>query len=85
VVKQFGDRADLVSQLPKIELTEPVTRYFDLVQQAVGLNRQLAIQWAELFTSFSGSVREQAEKVGGIVTDQVDSVADLAVAPGEEG
>src|SRR3954465_6393045 len=77
-IKQFTERADLVSQLPTIDLTEPVTRYFDFVQQAVDLNRQLATQWAELLSSFAGNLREQAEKVGSIMTDQVDSVADLA-------
>jgi hypothetical protein len=77
-VKLFTGQADLVTRLPKIDLTEPVARYFEYVQQAVDLNRELAIRWAELVASWSGSVREQAEKVGNVVTDQVDAVADLA-------
>jgi len=80
-VKQFTDQTDLVSRFSKIDLIEPVTRYFDYLQQAVDLNREFATRWAELFTALSGSVREQAEKVSGIVADQVDSVADLAVTP----
>ncbi|HEY5882826.1 MAG TPA: SAP domain-containing protein [Nakamurella sp.] len=77
-VKLFTDQADLVSRLPKFDLTEPVARYFEFVQRAVDLNREWATRWAELFTSLSGSVREQAEKVGSVVTDQVDAVAELA-------
>ena len=79
-VKQFTEQADLVSRLPKIDLTEPVARYFDYLQQAIDLNRDLATRWAELLTSLSGTVREQAEQVSGIVTDQVDSVAELATS-----
>jgi hypothetical protein len=40
--------------------------------------------WAGLVTSWSGSVREQAEKVGGVVTDQVDAVAELASTGGRQ-
>jgi SAP domain len=77
-VKLMTTQADLVSRLPKIDLTEPVTRYFEFVQRAVDYNRELAIRWAELVTSLSGSVREQAEKIGGVLTDQVDAVGDVA-------
>jgi len=65
--------------LPTVDLTEPVARYFEYVQKAVDVNRDLSKKWAELFTNLSGSVREQAEKVSGIVQDQTDTVADLTV------
>lgn len=77
-VRLFTDQVDLVARLTRIDLTEPVGRYFEFVQRAVDLNREVATRWAELVTAWSGSVREQAEKVGGVVTDQVDAVAELA-------
>ena len=77
-VKLFTDQGDRLYRWPTIDLTEPVARYFEFVQQAVDLSREVATRWAELVTSLSGSVREQAEKVGSIVTDQVDAVAELA-------
>ena len=43
-----------------VDLTWSVTKYFDYLQMAVDFNRNLAIQWAELVTTMSGSVREQA-------------------------
>jgi SAP domain len=76
--KTFADQATAVAGLPTVDLTEPVTRYFDYIQKTVDLNRELATKWAELFTSLSGTVREQAEKVGTIVTEQSEAVADLA-------
>src|SRR4030095_7585782 len=69
--KTFTDQLDQV-KLPTVDLTEPVTRYFEYVQKAVDLTRDLATKWAELVTGLSGSVREQAEKVTGIVKDQTN-------------
>ena len=64
--------------MPTIDLTEPVTRYFEYVQRTVDLNREFAVRWAELMTSFNGVVREQAEAVSHIVKDRTEQVADLA-------
>jgi gas vesicle protein len=83
-VKVFTDRADLVTRLPKLDLTEPVTQYFEYLQQIFDVNRELATRWAELATSLTGTVREQAEKVSGVVSEQVDAVADLAVTPARQ-
>ena len=77
--KTFTDQATAVAGLPTIDLTEPVARYFDLVQKTVDLNRELATRWAELFTSFSDTVREQAEKASHLVAEQSEAVSDLAV------
>ena len=81
-VRVLTDQAGLVTRLPRIEFTEPVTRYFEFLQQVVDSNRELMTRWAEIVDSLSGTVREQAEKVGGVVADQadavVDSVADVA-------
>ena len=81
--KTFTDQLERV-RLPTIDLTEPVTRYFDSVQRAVDFNRDLATRWAELVTTLSGSVREKAAKVTGIVNDQTNTIADLTVKQAEK-
>lgn len=78
----FTDRFDAV-KLPALDLTKPVARYFEYVQKVVDFNRDLATIWAELFSSLSGSVREQAQQVSSIVKDQTDIVADLTVKQAE--
>jgi len=80
--KTFTDQFDAV-KLPALDLTKPVARYFEYVQKVVDFNRDLATIWAELFSSLSGSVREQAQQVSNIVKDQTDIVADLTVKQAE--
>ena len=75
---------DLVSKLPTVDLTWPVKQYFQYVQKAVELNRDLATAWAETVMSLSGVVREHVEKVSHIVKDQTESVADLAHEQAEQ-
>ena len=81
--KTLTDRADLVAQLPTLDLTGPVARYFEYVQKSVDLNRDLAIRWAELVTSLSGAVREQAESFSHLLTDGAETVADVATEQAE--
>ena len=81
--KTFADQLDQVT-LPTIDLTESVTRYFDYLQRAVDFNRDLATRWAQLVTTLSGSVQEQAAKVTSIVNDQTDTIADLTVKQAEK-
>ena len=81
--KTFTDQLDQF-KIPTVDLTEPVARYFEYVQKAVDLNRDLATKWAELVTNSSGSFREQAEKVADIVKDQTNTVADLTVKQAEK-
>ena len=81
--KAFTDRLD-VTTLPKVDLTESVTRYFEYLQMAVDFNRDMATHWAQLVTTLSGSFREQAHQVTGIVKDQADKVADLTVKQAEK-
>ena len=83
VSQSFTNQLDAF-RLPSVDLTQPVARYFEYVQKAVDLNRDLATQWAELVTNFSGSVREQAEQVGSIVQEQTDTVAELATRQAEK-
>src|SRR6478609_5647509 len=82
--KTFTDQLDRVT-IPTINLTEPVTRYFDYLQQAVDFNRDLATRWAELATTLSGSLREQAAKVTSIVNEQTNTITDLAIKQAEKG
>jgi hypothetical protein len=83
--KTLTDQADFASNLPSINLVEPVERYFEYLQKSVDLNRELATRWAELVTSMSGVVREQAEKVSHIVKEQTESVADVATEQAKKG
>jgi hypothetical protein len=78
-VGKFTEQANVVAKLPRVDLTQPVARYFEYLQKSVDFNRDLATKWAELVTSLTGSVREQADKVTGIVKDQTNAVSDLAV------
>lgn len=75
-VHTVADRMTSTTMFPKFDMTEPVERYFEYVQRAVDLNRDLATRWAELVTSMSGSLREQAEQVGTVVKDRTEAVAD---------
>ena len=83
-VEKFVEQANVVAKLPTVDLTQPVARYFEYVQKSIDFNRDLATRWAELVTSLSGSVREQAEKVTDIVKDQTNVVSDLAVRQAEK-
>ncbi len=76
--KTVADQATVIAQLPTVDITEPVERYFEYVQMSVDLNRSLVTRWAELFTTMTGAVKEQAHKVGTIVAEQTDTVASLA-------
>jgi hypothetical protein len=83
-VHQYTERAgDLVAQLPKVDLTEGVARYFQFVQQAVDLQRDLATTWAELLTSMSGSLREQAGSFSHLLTEETDKAAELTTQQAE--
>ena len=59
------------------DLAQGVERYFEFVQKAVDINRELATTWAGAVTSFSGVVREQTEKAGQLVTEQTDKAREL--------
>ena len=83
-VEKFVEQANVVAKLPTVDLTQPVARYFEYVQKSVDFNRDLATKWAELVTSMSGTVREQAEKVTAVVKDQTEVVSDLAVKQAEK-
>jgi hypothetical protein len=83
-VKAFTDRANVVGTFPAIDVSEPVAKYFDYVQQTVDLNRELAIRSAALVTALFGAVRAQADKIDGVVNEKTDKVADLTVKLADE-
>ena len=83
-VEKFVEQSNVVAKLPTVDLTQPVARYFEFVQKSVDFNRDLATRWAQLVTSLSGTVREQAEKVTAVVKDQTEVVSDLAVKQAEK-
>lgn len=77
-VHQAADRtAELARQLPQVDISEGVQKYFEWVQQAVDVQREMAITWAELMTSMAGSLRDQAESFTHRLTEQTDKAADL--------
>ena len=63
--------------LPQVNLVPVVERYFEFVQRAVDINRNLTIKWAESVGMMSGTVREQVESVGGLVRGQAESARDF--------
>jgi len=83
-VEKFTEQANVVARMPELDLTEPVARYFEYVQKSVDFNRDLATRWAEIVTSLYGTVREQADKVTGIVQDQATVVADRTVRQAQQ-
>src|ERR1700712_3594330 len=76
--KKMADQAHIVSQVPQVDLNQPVEQYFDFVQRTVDLNRDLAKRWGELVNSLSGGEREGAESFSQLVKDQADSLAGFA-------
>lgn len=76
--KTLTNNAGVVSQLPKLDLTQSMERYFEWVQQTFDANHELALKWAAAATSISDIVREQAENFGNIVREQFESVAQVA-------
>jgi len=75
---RIADQAHLVTQVPQVDLNQPVEQYFDFVQRTVDLNRDLAKRWAELVNSLSGAARDRAESFSQLVKDQADTLAGLA-------
>jgi uncharacterized protein (TIGR02271 family) len=61
-VEKFTDQANVVAKMPAIDVTQPLTRYFEYVQKSVDHNRNLATRWAELLTTMSGSFKGQTTK-----------------------
>jgi hypothetical protein len=76
----FADQAGKLTGLPQVDVTSGVQQYFEMVQRAVDVNRELAEKWAALVTSLTGVAREQVKSVSNVVVEQVEQVGDLATA-----
>ena len=70
------DRLDFLASMPSLDFVEPVERYFEYLQKAVDLNREMLVRWAELATQMSGSLREEAVKAGHELESKVEELAD---------
>lgn len=82
--KTISDQVSRMTELPNIDLTAPVARYFDYLQRSVDFNRGLAETWAEVVTSLAGTVYGQARSFTEVATEQTSKVADLTVKQAEK-
>ena len=69
--------ADRFTGLPQVDPVPAVERYFDVVQRAVAMNRDIAVKWAQAVGTLSGVVREQAESAGEVMRERAESVGDV--------
>ena len=83
--KKLTDQVGGIPQMPQVDLSQPVERYFDFVQKTVDMNRDLATRWADLVNTLTGAARERAESFSKVIKDQADTLADLAAQQAEKG
>ena len=69
--------ADRVPVLPEVDLVPAVERYFDLVQRAVEMNRNLTVRWVQAAGALSGAARQQAESAREVVRERAESAGDV--------
>ena len=74
--RAMTDRLDFLATMPSLDFVEPVERYFDYLQKAVDLNREMLVRWAELASQMSGTLRDEAVKAGHTLEDKVEELAD---------
>lgn len=74
--RAMTDRLDFLATMPSLDFVEPVERYFDYLQKAVDLNREMLLRWAELASQMSGTMRDEALKAGHAIEDKVEELAD---------
>jgi len=67
----------LFPALPMVDLVPAVERYFDLVQRAVDINRDITVRWAQAAGTLTGAVREQAESAGQVVRERAESAGEI--------
>lgn len=74
--RAMTDRLDFLATMPSLDFVEPVERYFEYLQKAVDLNREMLVRWAELASQMSGSLRDEAVKAGHALEGKVEEMAD---------
>ena len=83
--KAMSERMESLVTMPSLDFVEPVERYFDYLQRAVDLNRELLTRWAELASQMSGTLRDEAIKAGHALEERVEDAADKAGELAYEG
>ena len=76
--KAMTERMEFLVTTPSLDFVQPVERYFNYLQRAVDLNRELLTRWAELASQTSGTLRDGALKAGHAIEEQVEDAADKA-------
>ena len=71
--KAMTERMEFLGTTPSLDFVEPVERYFDYLQRAVDLNRELLTRWAELASGMSGTLRDGALEAGHATDGRPDS------------
>jgi len=66
----------LFPAVPQVDLVPAVERYFDLVQRAVDMNRNITVRWAQAAGTLTGTVRQQAESTGQAVRERAESAGE---------
>jgi len=74
--KAMTERMEFLVTTPSLDFVQPVERYFNYLQRAVDLNRELLTRWAELASQTSGTLRDGALKAGHAMEEQVEDAAD---------
>jgi hypothetical protein len=69
--------ADRFPALPQVDLVPAVERYFDFVQRAVEMNRDITVRWVQAVGTLSGAAREQVQSAGEVVRERAESVGDV--------
>ena len=72
-MRKLVDRTYLRPRLPQVDLIPAVERYFDFVQHAVDMNRDLTVRWVKAAGALSGAVRAEAETAGSTVRERAES------------
>ncbi|MGD0240249.1 MAG: SAP domain-containing protein [Streptosporangiaceae bacterium] len=58
--------------VPRVDLVPAVEHYFDFVQRAVDMNRDIAVRWARAVGTVSGTARERAESAGEVEAHRIE-------------
>jgi hypothetical protein len=91
---RFSEQAGVVSKLPVPDLDEAFDRYFTYLQRGIEVNRELAKQWTNAFSTLINvpqiqadwlgkAVRGHSEAISDWVTGEVDTVEQAARAQAE--
>lgn len=67
----------LLPTVPQVDLVPAVERYFDLVQRAVDINRDITLRWAQAAGTLTGVVREQAESASQVLRERAESAGEV--------